>query len=464
MIDMPFLPYGFFSVIERSMEGPRCKDKDFDMLIVKKTLELLKKYNIKYDPNNPVPSDDDMADAVFRAGKELYLETGTFCIDTERQIKFEEWEIDEALKAVPGEMVLGGGRDAARMIARRPDDKRRSIICGGPKGCPLSEDLYVKVINSFAQEPMVDVCVAGSLQTIAGKRIKWGTPLEIFATKREATFLREAIKRAGRPDVHLIGTGTGFSAYGEMAASAPDGMRPSDGRMISTIAELKIDYPNGLNKVAHFLEYGCPIQALATPIIGGLGGGPEGTAIVTIANLLQGVMVLQAVYNLYVAFPGLRFVANSERSAIWTNSIVTQGLSRNTHMLLMPDPSGIAGPCTDMLFYELAAPTLALITSGGNLETAAAAEDKYLDRCATGMEARLCGEVAHAAEKLSRKDANEIVKKILPKYEERQNKRTEPPGKKFPECYNLESLRPSEEYTKIYNDVKKDLKDMGVPF
>ena len=35
---MPFLPYGFFSVIERSMEGPRCKDKDFDMLIVKKTL------------------------------------------------------------------------------------------------------------------------------------------------------------------------------------------------------------------------------------------------------------------------------------------------------------------------------------------------------------------------------------------------------------------------------------------
>ena len=83
-----------------------------------------------------------------------------------------------------------------------------------------------------------------------------------------------------------------------------------------------------------------------------------------------------------------RFVSNSERNAIWRDSIVTQDLSRNTHMLLMPDQSRIAGPCTDMLFYELAAPTLALITSGGNLETAATAEDKYLDRCAIGMEAR----------------------------------------------------------------------------
>ncbi len=74
--------------------------KEFDMLIFKKTTELVKEYDFRYDPSVPVPSEDGLADDFFEAGLRLYLETGTYCVNSRRQIKFSESEIKEALKAV----------------------------------------------------------------------------------------------------------------------------------------------------------------------------------------------------------------------------------------------------------------------------------------------------------------------------------------------------------------------------
>ena len=46
------------------------------------------KYGIKYEPQNPVPADDDLADRVWAAGMEFLYETGVYCVDTERRILF----------------------------------------------------------------------------------------------------------------------------------------------------------------------------------------------------------------------------------------------------------------------------------------------------------------------------------------------------------------------------------------
>ncbi len=57
--------------------------------------------------------------------------------------------------------------------------------------------------------------------------------------------------------------------------------------------------------------------------------------------------------------------------------------------------------------------------------------------------------------------ANDIANKLLPKYEEQLGN----PGKgqSFKECYNLTSLTPSDEWQKIYDNVKDEVIDVGIP-
>lgn len=74
------------------------------------------------------------------------------------------------------------------------------------------------------------------------------------------------------------------------------------------------------------------------------------------------------------------------------------------------------------------------------------------------------GEVAYAATKLKRADANQLVKALLSRYEERIKQQNPPLGKKFYECHNPSTLTPSSEYMEIYLQVKKELEDLGLQF
>lgn len=74
--------------------------------------------------------------------------------------------------------------------------------------------------------------------------------------------------------------------------------------------------------------------------------------------------------------------------------------------------------------------------------------------CETGLSA--------VKSKLKRSDVNEIVKEILPKYENRFD--NAPLGKTFEECYDLETLVPSKEYQEIYGGVKAEFKDLGIDY
>ena len=62
---------------------------------------------------------------------------------------------------------------------------------------------------------------------------------------------------------------------------------------------------------------------------------------------------------------------------------------------------------------------------------------------------------------MKREDANEIVKKLIPKYEDRL--RRPPKGKSFPECFDVKTLKPSKEWLDIYQRVSKEFEDLGVP-
>ena len=60
------------------------RQKDFDLSIFKRTSELKEKFGIHFDHNRPVPADDDLADRVFEAGKNLFIDIGIYNISSGR--------------------------------------------------------------------------------------------------------------------------------------------------------------------------------------------------------------------------------------------------------------------------------------------------------------------------------------------------------------------------------------------
>ena len=69
-----------------------------------------------------------------------------------------------------------------------------------------------------------------------------------------------------------------------------------------------------------------------------------------------------------------------------------------------------------------------------------------------------------ASAQLTRVQANEIVNKILPKYQPLIDNRTlHTKGGDFRTVYDLETVQPKPEYLAIYNKVKAELWEMGLP-
>lgn len=54
------------------------------------------------------------------------------------------------------------------------------------------------------------------------------------------------------------------------------------------------------------------------------------------------------------------------------------------------------------------------------------------------------------------------MKILRSKYED--NLENPPKGKKFVECYDLETVTPSKEFLDLYYKAKKEIEDIGIPF
>ena len=58
----------YSTIVERAFTGPLCLERDFELgTFVPNLRSVLSKYAIEYDPQNPVPADDDLADRVWEA-------------------------------------------------------------------------------------------------------------------------------------------------------------------------------------------------------------------------------------------------------------------------------------------------------------------------------------------------------------------------------------------------------------
>jgi methylamine--corrinoid protein Co-methyltransferase len=460
----------FWEVADRAINtGRLMKVKDFDFLVFNSVSRLVKENGIKYDPKTPIPADDDLADRIFEAGVKFYVEVGTFCIDSGRVITFTEDEVRRSLAEVgcmPAEIEIGTGTEKRRLYARKIADPRKPLVIGGVvESNPREGRDFVQLYKSVAQEKIIDGIYYGPAPAgIEGKKWTLGSPLDCHASISAAGWMREALRSAGRPGLHLLDASP--SAVGAISTCNPEtGLRRTDAMTFPTISELKVNF-EALNKVAFCQNYGYLKNPFWTSITGGFAGGPEGCAIVNVASGLNAIMVYQVGGSGYVCNAGLMQnpPINTVRPTVWVRNVSTQALVRNTPLICGGGGLTAAGPGTGQQLWEIAVLGSHVSCVGGHIFHGCRKAVLVKPNQGTGLESRWEGEVARAACALSREDANELVDFMIRKYENTISPQTAPPGYSFEELYDFESVRIKSEYFDLYSKVRFELEQRGLVF
>ena len=436
---------------ERAKTGPQISEREFDLKLFKTVRSLVKTYDITYDAETIISN--DITKSVLDAALQLIVELGVFYIDGQRIIKVEEDEVKESLKNIPREIYVGEDKERIKLTVR---NNRKVNVTGGSAGCPLSEKFYSKIMYSYAKEPRVSILGTGILENYNGMTIEPGSPVDMAAARTEAKLAREAAKMAGRPGLCIIGPS---HIKSEATNFASEALRTSDIYEIGQFNELKVNLET-FKQILFCKTNGFVTAVSQCPLIGGYAGGPEGAAIVSVAEALQCFTISGGMF--YDFSPvNIRLSVSTDRKSLWVQSVALMSL-RRIKAITGTFIYTAAGPCTEDQCYEIAAQTLTNTICGAVIIGGiGGAKGKHVDHY-TGMEARIVGEVSDASLKLHASDGNEILNEILKKYEEKQKHGKINIGKSFPECYDLKTITPSQEYLNIWEKVKRELENLGL--
>ena len=437
-------------------QGELVEAKKFDLELSRRVAELEKEYGVHYDPSTPVPSDPSLGKAVFEAGLELAAEKGLLVVDESRIARFTHEELRTALREAPRELVLGWGRDARLLRARRVGDGSRPLVFGGLAGTPVPQEYFYLSALSYAAQPLVDAVDHGSIQEVWGVRVRGGAPSEAAAGVEELRLLRRALEDAGRPGMHLLAAESSVTSTASLAAMSAGLLRRGDAQLLPVLNELKTDY-HQLTKAAVGLMVGVHGAALVDPIVGGFARGPAGSAIVSVAETLLALAAYRASYVLLHPVHIIK-QATSTAECIWVQ--VAVGLANEQMNLpLVADVWPSNGADSVEYLYEIAANTVAAVSAGLHLLGPVPANGTRPN--GGGAEAQFMAELGEsvARRRLGLGDACEIVRDLYRLYSERMGAN---PGKPFWEVYDLRTLEPSLEWRETMSRVKKELADRGL--
>jgi len=443
-------------------QGPVLTEQDFDIDRVYMTAAaLVDKYGLAFEPGNPVPSDDDLADRVWQAAVEFFVGCGVYFKDTQRVVSFTREEVEADLAAYSGQCHFGDGAEARVFTSRKPDSDVRPWCHVGTGTVSSKEEYAAAVVRGNASIAAADSMSVPALDHIDGHLIVAGTPAEIRGAVRSIQIARQACADAGRPGLPIInGVAAAGTARGTIAASSQaSGWRESDCVIVGTLAEFKTS-SEMMTKVVWCQESPTRCVLASAPIMGGFAGGPEATAIINAAYAIWCVVVYQADY--YLSLPmDLRAGCGTTREVLWASSVSSQAIARNSNVPTLALPYAGGGPMTELYYHEAAAATIAAVASGVSFQTTHPAGALFADFL-TPMEMRGCVEIALGATGMTRKDASPIVDQLVTTYED---KLADPDrGTPFPECFDVATGEPTAEHVQLVEKVKGDLAKLGVPF
>ncbi|MCH8877720.1 MAG: monomethylamine:corrinoid methyltransferase [Chloroflexi bacterium] len=448
-------------LMDKVTSGPICTLKEWDTKVLPGALrDKLEQYDLSgaCDPENPITSDDDLAAKFSKAGYELAHETGMRCQDTERRVLFSEEELKQSLRNAPSKIELGSGPDRVDLVTRRPEDPTEPLF-QGPLAIEISEDVWIPMVTGIAMNRVIDVLEPPSMITIYGRRVLAGTPLETLLGAVEVEWRDEALRRAGRPGMPTVGIMGSTTYHGQLGGFNVQGLPRTDIALVLSPFELKTTY-HALHKAVQAKASGALIRGGTPSIIGGYAGPAEGAVVANIAATPLQFPVHLADYAAG-SMMDLRYNANTGREGTWALSMSTQALSRNTDLIISKLCENVCGPMTDLMLYEQAVGMITMTVAGASATTGARSAGGNIQDHLTPLECWFSAEVFKAAAGMRRKQANEIVNKLIRKYEDIL---LDPPkGKTFQELYDVETLTPIPEWQEMVDRVKSELVDMGLP-
>ncbi len=450
-------------VLHRAHHGPVCETFTWDTQVIPQTIVAnLRKYGLlkTCNPADPINQDDALADRYFQAGMDTAVEVGLLCLDTQRRIIFDRDEILAALEAAPAEFTLGEGNEIAHFRHRGLDDPTEPVwVC--PLSIAMTEDLFLPVLEGIARVPQVDCIEGPSVETLWGGTVRAGSPYELLVGKWQAETTHEALRRAGREGMGVYATGTSPTHYGVLGSyGLPGGYKPErDIVLVLSPVEMKTSYEN-LHKLAQAYNCNGRVYGGSWSMIGGYAGGPEGATVSCIACTLLLYAAYQASNG--ASFPyDMRYMGNCGRDALWSMSVVFQALSRNTHLCINSVVNQSAGPATDMLLLESAVGMMNLAVSGATSCTGTRSAGGKYTNYLSPLEIQFAGEVFKGCAGMSRAQANDAANRLLPLYEDRLGKA--PKGQSFAECYDVQALKPHDDWQRLYDEVRNEAIKAGLP-
>ena len=451
----------FLDIVSRSETGEKVSSDDWNMQYIMRGIrKIVKSHDLKWDKQVIIPEDDALLDELMAAAKELILQTGIYNITKERIIPFTEEEIEEGLKNMRQELTMGEGDDAYTLVARKIEDSRPPAVWAGSPGCPTPENIFYENVLSTAKEPVIDLMTCGSMIDVDGHQVKNGEATEVLAVRREMQYLRKALEEAGRPGMGLLAAESAVTSVGDLSAVAPGMLRSTDSHLIVFLNELIIDTDN-LCRVANSFDTDIKNASLACTMVGGLAGDAPGGCISMMASIMAANVLGNA--DDHLCHPiHIKDIATTARGCLWLQSVLCQSFAKNYPAIIVCDIWPCSGALTKELLYETAANAIVVTVSGGHLEGVGSANGNEPN--GTGLECRLMGEVgkAVAAQGMTRAEANEIVLKLIEKYEHVYNMDDKNKGQRFDVAYDMETITPVPEWQQMYDEVKAELADMGI--
>ena len=210
----------FLELCQRGQTGEKVAKNDWDLdYVIDTVMELKDDYEFDWDKQVIIPQDEQLFKDMFEASKKLIQEIGMYNLSTQRIISFTEEEIEEGIKNMKTSLVMGEGKDAVTLVARKVEDTREPIIWAGNPGCPTPERLFLPIVQSVAKEPLIDLMTCGSLIDVDGYPVRNADVTEIFAVRRELQYLHQALKEVGREGMGLLAAESAVTEIGDLAAT-----------------------------------------------------------------------------------------------------------------------------------------------------------------------------------------------------------------------------------------------------
>ena len=449
-----------YEIAERTQTGEKVEEKKWDMEFFQTISGLVKKYEIKIPENHCfINRDDEIVERAFEAAIEFLEKMGLYCITTRRRVQLSRKEILTAITEAPTEILMGEGRDRRVWKQRRIEEKEKLNVCPGHH-TPFTEDLAGLVVKNFAQIQRTDFIEGFNFTRVDGREIM-GPPMEVYASRRQVNWMREGVRKAGRPGLAIVYYPINTRAEDLICVMDPDhGLRRTDGILLSLLPDLKMEQ-DMLSAAVVYDEYGSFKLSGSFAIAGGFCGGPEGGIIEGVAKPIAAMIA----YRDYINYTGVEHIhmLNAKQVLLpwvnWARSIVNQALNRFTHTICMRWIIPTSGSGTELSLLEIAMQSIEAPINGMNLYAPRQCRTTT-NYGQTPLEAEWMIEVSDAVidQGFDRQGADALLAKLAERFE--GEKPVE--GYAITECYDLINHKPLSDYQQLYTRVKKTLTEMGL--